>query len=72
MTPNVKGLKSITGPLFAVPTPFDVNGEIHLSAYCDFLGFISERGVEGVVVNGTTGEFSSLDKDERQMLYTTA
>ncbi len=72
MTPNVKGLKSITGPLFAAPTPFDMNGEIHLSAYCDFLGFISERGVEGVVVNGTTGEFPSLDADERQVLYTTA
>ena len=72
MTPNVKGLKNITGPLFAAPTPFDANGEIRLSAYCDFLAFISARGVEGVVVNGTTGEFPSLDADERQKLYTTA
>lgn len=72
MTPNVKCRDSITGPLFAAPTPFDANGEIRLSAFCDFLTFISARGVEGVVVNGTTGEFPSLDADERQKLYTTA
>ena len=79
MTPKVKGLdeenprrRRITGPLFAAPTPFDANGELHLAAYCDFLAFLEARGVEGIVVNGTTGEFPSLDADERRTLYTTA
>ncbi len=64
--------RSITGPLFAAPTPFEMRGDICLSAYCDFLGFLSARGVNGVVVNGTTGEFPSLDAHERQTLYQTA
>jgi len=64
--------RPITGPLFAAPTPFLPAGDIYLSAFCDFLGFLSARGVDGLVVNGTTGEFPSLDLDERRKLYETA
>ena len=64
--------RSVTGPLFAAPTPFDADGDIRLPAFCDFLTFISARGVEGLVVNGTTGEFPSLDHEERRRLYETA
>lgn len=64
--------RPITGPLFAAPTPFSPAGDICFSAFCDFLAFLSSRGVEGLVVNGTTGEFPSLDLDERRRLYETA
>ena len=64
--------RAVEGPIFATPTPFDSRGSICLSAYRDFLEFLSSHGVEAVVVNGTTGEFPSLDRQERQNLYNTA
>jgi len=64
--------QTIVGPLFASPTPFDARGEICLSSYRDFIDFISARGAEALVVNGTTGEFPSLDRQERQRLYEVA
>lgn len=66
------GPRQITGPLFAAPTPFDANGDVRLAAFCDFLAFVSTCGVDGLVINGTTGEFPSLDFAERCMLYETA
>lgn len=64
--------RAIVGPLFAAPTPFDARGEICLSSYRDFIDFICARGAEALVVNGTTGEFPSLDRQERQRLYEAA
>jgi dihydrodipicolinate synthase/N-acetylneuraminate lyase len=64
--------RPVEGPIFAAPTPFDSRGSICLSAYRDFLEFLSACGVEALVVNGTTGEFPSLDRQERQSLYDAA
>ncbi len=61
--------RAVEGPIFATPTPFDSRGSICLSAFRDFLDFLSARGVEALAVNGTTGEFPSLDRRERQNLY---
>lgn len=60
------------GPLFAAPTPFDGRGDVCLSSYRDYLDFILSRGAEALVTNGTTGEFPSLDRQERQSLFDAA
>jgi dihydrodipicolinate synthase/N-acetylneuraminate lyase len=64
--------RAIRGPLFAAPTPFDASGDICLPAFHDFLDFLTAGGVDALVVNGTTGEFPSLDRDERQNLFEAA
>ncbi|MES9829479.1 MAG: dihydrodipicolinate synthase family protein [Candidatus Thiodiazotropha sp.] len=56
---------SIDGPVFAVVTPFDSFGRIDEGALIRNLDFLSRSGVRSIVVNGTTGEFSSLSSEER-------
>lgn len=55
----------IEGPLFAIVTPFEDNGDICFSALTEYLEFLNSHDVENIVVNGTTGEFASLTLDER-------
>lgn len=61
---------AIPGPVFAVPTPFESgSGDISLPAQRDFLHFLHERKARSIVVNGSTGEFSSLTAVERNIAF---
>ncbi|MDM8557949.1 dihydrodipicolinate synthase family protein [Candidatus Parabeggiatoa sp. HSG14] len=60
-------MKKISGPIFALLTPFDEEGKIDFTALGDYILFLQERGVETIVTNGTTGEFSSLSLEERMV-----
>jgi 4-hydroxy-tetrahydrodipicolinate synthase len=54
--------------LTAVPVGFTRNGDVDLRASRAILRFVAASGVQGGFVIGTTGEFASLDRRERQVL----
>jgi 4-hydroxy-tetrahydrodipicolinate synthase len=51
--------------LTATVTPFDASGAVDYDRYRELCAFLVENGSDGVVVNGTTGEASTLSEDER-------
>ena len=51
--------------LTATVTPFDVEGAVDLDRYRELCSFVVDNGSDGVVVNGTTGEASTLSDEER-------
>ena len=52
----------------ALITPFDRAGEIDLSAHRHNLGILSEKGVRGFLLAGSTGEGPYLEPGERYPL----
>lgn len=50
----------------AALAPLDKRGMIDDALTSEYLAFLSEGGVNGVLVNGTTGEFSSFSTAERK------
>jgi 4-hydroxy-tetrahydrodipicolinate synthase len=54
----------------AVPTPFTADGELDTAAARRLFGFVADH-VDGLFIAGTTGEFPSLDDDERLTLIET-
>ena len=58
--------------LTATVTPFDADGNVDLDRYRELCRFLVENGSDGVVVNGTTGEASTLSDDERVALIEAA
>ena len=51
--------------LTATVTPFDAEGRVDYDGYRELCAFLADNGSDGVVVNGTTGEASTLSEDER-------
>ena len=51
--------------LTATVAPFDANGAVDYDGYRALCEFLVENGSDGVVVNGTTGEASTLSEEER-------
>src|SRR5437764_10059597 len=51
--------------LTATVTPFDADGGVDLDRYQELCAFLVDNGSDGVVVNGTTGEASTLSEEER-------
>jgi 4-hydroxy-tetrahydrodipicolinate synthase len=51
--------------LTATVAPFDANGGVDYDRYRALCEFLVENGSDGVVVNGTTGEASTLSEEER-------
>jgi 4-hydroxy-tetrahydrodipicolinate synthase len=51
--------------LTATVTPFDADGNVDYDGYRELCRFLVENGSDGVVVNGTTGEASTLGDAER-------
>jgi 4-hydroxy-tetrahydrodipicolinate synthase len=58
--------------LTATVTPFDEDGGVDLDRYQELCAFLVGNGSDGVVVNGTTGEASTLSEDERVALIRAA
>jgi 4-hydroxy-tetrahydrodipicolinate synthase len=72
-----RAAKSVTppsGPRFyvAVVTPCDRNLKFDDGLYRDLMPFLKDRGADGVVVLGTTGEFASFSVAERKKVAETA
>lgn len=53
----------------AMVTVLTEDGEVDYSATVEFAKRLVDRGADGLVVTGTTGESSTLDDDERIELY---
>src|SRR5437763_2323694 len=51
--------------LTATVAPFDLDGKVDYDRYRELCGFLVDNGSDGVVVNGTTGEASTLSEEER-------
>jgi 4-hydroxy-tetrahydrodipicolinate synthase len=58
--------------LTATVTPFDPDGAVNFDRYRELCTFLVDNGSDGVVVNGTTGEASTLSEDERTGLIRAA
>ena len=56
---------TLGGSLVALPTPFS-NGALDLETLGDLIDLHVERGTDGLVVNGTTGEAATLTDYERR------
>jgi 4-hydroxy-tetrahydrodipicolinate synthase len=58
-------LEQLTGTGVAIVTPFKVNGDIDYDALEKTINHVIDGGVEYIVILGTTGEVSTLDKQEK-------
>jgi len=56
----------------AAVTPCDSKGKFDEALYRDMMPFFKQRGVDGVLVLGTTGEFASFSVAERKKIAETA
>lgn len=57
------------GYLPAITTPFDESGKLNETMLRELLGWLDQEGMHGIVLTGTTGEWFSLEDDERALLY---
>jgi 4-hydroxy-tetrahydrodipicolinate synthase len=55
----------LRGALAALVTPIDDLGRPDLDAFDQVIDFIAERGMDGVVIGGATGEYAHFDIDDR-------
>jgi 4-hydroxy-tetrahydrodipicolinate synthase len=58
--------------LTATVTPFDADGNVDAERYAELCTYLVGHGSDGVVVNGTTGEASTLSDEERLELISAA
>ncbi|WP_047868552.1 dihydrodipicolinate synthase family protein [Nocardiopsis sp. RV163] len=56
----------------AAPTPFDADGAFDERCWTSLLGHYADQGVHGVLVNGSTGEWFSQSRQERERVAATA
>ena len=62
-------IEPFSGSITPLVTPFK-NHEIDYDAFGRFVNWQIEQGVDGLVVNGTTGESVTLSREERRQLTT--
>lgn len=55
-----------SGLMAPVFTAFTANGEVNLNVIADYARFLSQNGIKGVLVNGTSGEGMSMTVSERE------
>jgi 4-hydroxy-tetrahydrodipicolinate synthase len=56
------------GNLVALITPMRPNGDLDETAFVDLIEWQIQEGVEGIVINGTTGESATTTFEEKQRL----
>ena len=56
----------------ALVTPFDKGGDLDLDAHSHNLATLVEKGVQGFLIGGSTGEGPYLERGERERLVSTA
>lgn len=60
------------GYIPAITTPFDEDQQVNLRAFSELLTWLEAEGMHGLVIAGTTGEWTSLSPEERVSLFATA
>ncbi|HLW48167.1 MAG TPA: dihydrodipicolinate synthase family protein [bacterium] len=60
--------KPVAGIVVPIPTLFDERGRLDESANARHVEWLIAHGVHGLFALGTTGEFTSLTRDERRMM----
>jgi 4-hydroxy-tetrahydrodipicolinate synthase len=64
--------RSITGTFYVMVTPFKENEDLDLVALRANIDFYIQRGVHGLVVGGSTGEFAALTPEEHMEIIKVA
>lgn len=64
----MKDFKRLNGMIAATFTPMKKNGDINYDEIKVYADYIASTNIEGVFVNGTTGEFASLTVEERKLI----
>lgn len=59
---------TLTGCICALPVPFTATNKIDEASLVRHLEFLAQHGIQRILVNGTTGEFFSLTRDERRQV----
>jgi 4-hydroxy-tetrahydrodipicolinate synthase len=62
------GSKGVAGIVVPIPTLFDERGRLDEAANARHVEWLIARGVHGLFALGTTGEFTSLSRDERRAM----
>lgn len=62
-------MKQLGRILTAMITPFDASGAVNVDEAVRVAKFLIERGNDGVVVGGSTGEGNALENDEKVALF---
>jgi dihydrodipicolinate synthase/N-acetylneuraminate lyase len=65
-------MRRIPRAMAALITPFTRDGELDLRAHARNVGLMRDRGIEGVLIGGSTGEGPYLEPGERERLVATA
>jgi 4-hydroxy-tetrahydrodipicolinate synthase len=63
-------MKALGRMLTAMITPFDSDGALNVAEAVRIAHFLVERGNDGVVIAGSTGEGNALETDEKLALFT--
>ncbi len=53
----------------AITTPFDARGDLDVAGLRTLLEWLAEEGMHGVIAAGTTGEWFSMDAEEKAKLF---
>ena len=64
-------MKDIAGINLAMQTPFQADGQIDLSRWCELIDIYIDAGVHGLVLGSGTGQHPYLTAEECHELYTT-
>lgn len=64
--------EQLTGVYVPIVTPFDSNGAVDLTSFERHVRWLADRGIHGLVVNGTTGESPTVAWEEVEALVKTA
>lgn len=64
-------MKTFRGTYTVMITPFTPAGEVDAEALRDFVDWQIEQGIHGLIPLGSTGEFLSLDDDEKVLVAET-
>ncbi len=59
------------GYIPAITTPFDADGALDIAALRKLLEWLADEGMHGVIAAGTTGEWFSMNADEKAQLFGT-
>jgi 4-hydroxy-tetrahydrodipicolinate synthase len=60
------------GVIPALTTPFNADQSLNVDGFARLVATVIDDGVDGVLVNGCTGESWAIDDDERALLFRTA
>lgn len=69
---NKRSIVDWRGYIPAITTPFDDNGEIDFMGLARLLEWLHGEGMHGLLIAGTTGEWTSMSAEERAALFAAA